>query len=71
MSREGNEGFYLENGQKQDAAIHNEILAGVDDTADRMTAFQRAVQRGIDPETAARVYQVPGAFDLGPPESLR
>jgi hypothetical protein len=75
MSAKGNEAFYVENGVKKDAAIHDVILDGVSPEADlrhRTESFHRTVAKGIDPQVAARVYGLEGAFDLDPgPKSLR
>jgi hypothetical protein len=76
MSQKGNEVFYIdENGRKDDADIHEEILAGIDPAADlrhRTESFHFAVAMGIDPAKAARSFGLPGAYDLDPgPKSLR
>lgn len=76
MSQKGNEVFYIdENGRKEDAAIHEEILAGIspeDDLKNRTESFHFAVSLGVDPGVAARAYGLEGGFDVGPgPESLR
>jgi hypothetical protein len=76
MSQKGSEVFYIdENGRKADAAIHEEILAGIspeDDLKNRTESFHFAVGLGIDPEKAARAFGLPGAYDLDPgPKSLR
>lgn len=69
MPTSGNEAFYLENGQKRDAAIHDEIIAGADPQGVRhhtMVSFQIMVQSGIDPQHAAQMLGLEGGFDLGP-----
>ena len=75
MSGKGNEAFYVENGAKKDAAIHDVILDGVSPEADlrhRTDSFHRAVALGTDPALAAQIFDLPGSFDLDPsPKSLR
>jgi hypothetical protein len=76
MSQKGNEVFYIdENGRKADAAIHEEILAGIspeDDLKNRVESFHFSVSLGIDPGVAARALGLPDGYDLDPgPKSLR
>jgi hypothetical protein len=75
MSAKGNEAFYMENGVKKDAAIHDFILNGIspeDDLKNRTESFHSAVARGLDPADAAKAFGLDGAFDLDPgPKSLR
>jgi hypothetical protein len=61
----GNEGFYMENGEKADADIHHPILDAVDDTEFRVESFYRAVQAGTPPEMAARMFGLEGGYELG------
>lgn len=69
---ERGEGFYVDaQGSKQDADLHFPILDGGDDRRLRMKSFRRAVELGVAPDLAARVYQIEGGFDLGPLESLK
>ena len=55
----GDEAFYIdEHGRKSDAAIHQEILAGVDSEADkrhRLRSARHMIKRGFDPAAAARI----------------
>lgn len=75
MSAKGNEAFYMENGVKKDAAIHDFILDGVDpehELQQRIESFRATVALGVDPVLAAQAYGLPEGFDIGPgPESLR
>ena len=75
MSGKGNEAFYVENGVKKDAAIHDVILGGVSEEAylrHRTESAKWAVANGTDPALAAQMFDLPGGFDLDPsPKSLR
>jgi hypothetical protein len=68
MSRNSSEAFYVdENGNRGDGDIHYPILdAAPDDTKFRHESFLRAVEAGIPPERAAKMFGIEGAFDLGP-----
>jgi hypothetical protein len=75
MSPKGNEAFYMENGVKKDATIHDYMLDGIDPAEDekqRAESARRAVEGGLDPGIAARIHGLPEGFDLDPsPKSLR
>jgi hypothetical protein len=51
--------FYRENGKKQDADLHNAILSNPEaDKANKMETARRAVEDGMSPKIAAKLYGV-------------
>jgi hypothetical protein len=62
------EGFYMENGRKADAAIHDQIIAEADPAGvshQKHVSFLIIVESGFDPQLAAQMLGIEGCFDLG------
>ena len=60
-----NEMFYLDaDGRKQDAELHNAILAEGDELSVVAATRRRLIAEGYDPETIAYLYPDPPKADM-------
>ena len=51
-----NEMFYMENGVKSDAALHAQLLDGVDDSEEIRAVRERMLADGMDPKTVDKLW---------------